>query len=71
MTYSPTAAVGLYCATADLLGVPEPHVRCRGTGPMYLPGTPAGCAPVLPEEECGCPCHAATTKPSEGMDDDA
>lgn len=71
MTYSPRAAVGLYCASAELLGAPEPHGRCRGNGPLYLPGAPAGGAPVLPEEDCGCPCHAITTKPPEGMEDDA
>lgn len=50
--------VSPYCLAAESpLAVSEAHARCGGAGPLYLPGTPPGGAPVLPAVACRCPCH--------------
>jgi hypothetical protein len=46
--------VGIYCASGALLGLAALHAKCRGNGPLYMPGFTA---PVLPAVPCGCGCH--------------
>lgn len=53
-------SVGPYCVGGATTS-PRVHTHCRGNGPMWLPGSPPGGAPVLPAEECGCRCHTPTT----------
>ncbi|MFC4034523.1 hypothetical protein ACFO3J_24045 [Streptomyces polygonati] len=60
MSYRHGASVGPYCVGTGPLDTPKQHAKCSGTRARYLPGTPPGGAPVLPETVCGCTCHRDT-----------